>query len=203
MKKLVCCGLVSLMLLSGLSACAAKPKPEDALIAFFDAMKSDIESDYLDYFDTKVDYLETDPTAETTPEEITQQMNDLLLNFDYEIKKTELSEDGKGALVTVELVTVNMGSIFNSFMWAYIAKAFELAFSGSTEEELNQLAITMFLEASKDAPKDKLSVIEVKMNLVDKKWMIEGGETNKAFIDAFMGGMITTMEAFEEMNTQE
>lgn len=76
-------------------------------------------------------------------------------------------------------------------MTKYITKALELAFSGASAIELNQVSIDIFREVSTGAPKDKHTTVEVKLIKVEKKWLIKSGNENLALFDGLMGGLIT------------
>lgn len=196
MKKILLSILIAGLLLGSLSGCASKVKPEETLITFLDAFKAKQIIDYPSLFDGE---LEMDITANPfdpsdSPSEITDRMTELMLSYEYEVIKTEVAKDGLSAIVTLEFTTVNLGSIFSTFMMKYIAKAFELAFSGATEAEMNQLAVDLFLEASDGAIKDKVTQVDVKMVLVDKKWLIHVDKEDISLFDAMMGGFITTMQ---------
>lgn len=199
MKKIVVLMFVIGMLLGGVSGCASKVKPEATLITFLDAFKAKQIIDYPSLFDGEITAEMTDnPFGDSeTPSEITDKMVELMLSYEYEVVETKIAEDGLTATVTLQFTTVNLGSIFTTFMMKYIAKAFEMMFSGATEAEMNQVGIDLFLEASKDAPKDKLSTVVVKMVLVDKKWLIHIDKDDVTLFDAMMGGLITTMKDFK------
>jgi hypothetical protein len=199
MKRITLICLALFMMILGLSACTSKPKPEATLITFLDAFKAKQIIDYPSLFDGEITANMTDnPFGDSeTPSEITDKMMELILSYDYEVIKSEVAKDGLTATVTIQFTTVNLGSIFTTWMMKYLTKVFELAFSGATKEEINQAGINLFLEASKDAPKDKLSTVDVKMVLVDKKWLIHIEDNDITLFDAMMGGLITTMKNFQ------
>jgi len=202
MKKIVLMLMIAVMMLGSLSGCASKVKPEATLITFLDAFKGKQIIDYPSLFDKDMDMdITSNPFGDSeSPSEITDKMMEMMLSYEYEVLQTEIAEDGLSATVTVQFTTVNIGSIFTTFMLDYIAKVMEMAFSGATEAEMNQLAVTLFSEASKDAPKDKLSTVDVKMVLVDKKWLIHIDDEDTALFDAMMGGLITTMKNFQQVD---
>lgn len=196
MKKLLQTCIVSLIIISGLSACAAKVKPEETVVTFLDAFKEKAIIDYPSLFDGDVSTMTQDPfKTEETPTEISDKMMEMILSYEYEILETTIAEDGLSAIVKVQFTTVNIGQVFQTFMLQYIAKAFELAFSGATEAQMNQLGVDLFLEAANGASKDKLTTVEVQMVKKDKVWLIKAGEDNMALFDGLMGGLITTMKA--------
>jgi len=199
MKKIVMLLMIAAIMMGSLSGCASKVKPEATLITFLDSFKAKKIIDYPSLFDGEISADMTDnPFGDSeTPSEMTDKMMEMMLSYEYEIVETKIAEDGLSATVTIKFTTVNIGSIFTTFMMKYIAKAFEMMFSGATEAEMNQVAVDLFLEASKDAPKDKLSTVDVKMVLVDKKWLIHIEKDDLALFDAMMGGLFTTMENFQ------
>jgi len=201
MKKTLLSLLMVVLFIGSLSACASKEKPEETIVTFLDAFKEKKVINYASLFDGDVSDMTEDPFATPdTPNEISTKMMELILSYDYEIKETVIAEDGLSATVSVEFTTVNLGFVFTSFMTKYIAKAFEMAFSGATEEEMTQLSVTLFLEEANKATKDKVTTVEVKMVKVDKKWLIVGGEDNLALFDGLMGGLMSTIK---DMNLPE
>ncbi len=206
MRKLLISLVLGSLILAGFSACASKPKPEAAVKVFLEAFKKGDETfDYDKMFDSEVTFLDNVPltTDEETPIEIQTRAEELLLGFEYEVVKAVVAKDGNTALVTVKFTTVNMGDIFFKFFTTYITKAMEALFNGATEAEVTVMATELFLEASKDAKKDKLSTVDIQMVYVDKVWLIKGGETNKVMFDALLGGMITVIEDLQEMQNPE
>lgn len=196
MKKVLLACFVSFLLMSSLSGCAAKIKPEETVVTFLDAFKEKAVIDYPSLFDGDVSTMTQDPfKTEETPTEISDKMMEMILSYEYEILETTIAEDGLSAIVKVQFTTINIGQVFQSFMLKYIAKAFELAFSGATEAQMNQLGVDLFLEAANSAPKDKLTTVEVQMVKKDKVWLIKAGEDNMALFDGLMGGLISTMKA--------
>lgn len=198
MKRILSSALVLFILISGLVACSAKPKPETTLLTFLESYKAQENMDYSTLFDTEVpNSMSVNPFEDsTTPSEITNKMTELILSYEVEVLDSVIAKDGQSAVVTVQFTTVNIGLVFTTFMMNYMAKAFELAFSGATEEQLNQVGIDLFLEAANGAPKDKVSTVDIEMVLVDKEWRIHLEEGDIALFDAMMGGLISTLKDF-------
>jgi hypothetical protein len=195
MKKTLLSLLMIMLFIGGLSACASKDKPEETIVTFLDAFKEKKIIDYASLFDGDVSDMTSDPfESPETPNEISTKMMDLILSYDYEIKETVISEDGLSATVSVEFTTVNLALVLTTYMTTYLTEAFKLAFEGGTEEQFNQLSITLFLEATEGAEKDKVTTVEVKMVNVDKKWLIQAGDANLSFFDGLMGGLISTVD---------
>jgi len=194
MKKTLLSILVSLILLSGISGCASKPKPEATIITFLDAYKQSKVIDFTTVFEGDTSYMTNPLTTGTTPSAITTKMMELILSYDYEITKSVISKDGLTAVVSVKFTTVDLGKIFKAYITQSVAKTLELAFSGATAAQISQAMTDLFLEVSKDAPKDKVTTAEVKMVLVNKVWLIKGGEENLTFFDGIMGGFISTFK---------
>ena len=149
MKKLCLSLMIGFLSLSILSACAAQPKPADTVVTFLDGFKNKTELDYPTLFDGDVSSMTADPfSSAETPTEISTKMMEMILSYEYEVKDTVIAKDGLTATVSVEFTTVNLALVFQTFMTQYMAKAFELAFSGATEEEMNQAGIEVFMEVS-------------------------------------------------------
>jgi hypothetical protein len=192
MKKIVMMLIIAGILLGSLSGCSSKPKPETTIITFLDAYKASQVIDYSTVFNAT--YFTNPISTGTTSNEITEKMMALILSYEYDIIKTEVAKDGLTATVTVQFTTVDLGLIFKTFMATYMAKVMELALNHATVEEINQAMIESFDEASKDAPKNKVTTAPVKMVLVNKVWLIKAGEENLAFFDGIMGGYISSLK---------
>jgi len=198
MKKILMGILLGSIILTGFTACTFKPKPDKAVSVFLDAIKEKKLIDYAKLFDGEVTLLDTDPlNTMDTPTEISTRAETLLLDFDYEIVKSVVAKDGLSAVVTVKFTTVNMGYIFQKFFMSYLTKAMEAAFKGATTAELNQLGIDLFMEATTNVTKDKLTSVDIQMIFKDKVWLIAGGEVNKKMFDALTGGLLSTIEALQ------
>lgn len=195
MKKLWLSILIGILSLGVLSSCAAKPKPEEPLTAFLDAFKNKEVIDYASIFNGDVSSMTANPLSSAeTPTEISTKMMEMILSYEYVVKESVIAKDGLTAVVTIEFTTIDIGQLFKDFTTEYMTKAFELAFSGATEEEITQVGIEVFLEVSNAAVKDKITTVEVDMVKEDGKWMIKGGSDNLALFDGLMGGLITYME---------
>lgn len=198
MRKILMGILLGSIILTSFTACTFKPKPDKAVSVFLDAIKAKKNIEYEKLFDGEVTLLDTDPLdTMDTPTEIATRAETLLLDFDYEIVKSVAAKDGLSAVVTVKFTTVNMGYIFQKFFISYLTKAMEAAFKGATEEELSQLGIDLFIEATMNVTKDKLTLVDVQLTFKDKVWLLAGGEVNKKMFDALMGGLLSTIEALQ------
>lgn len=174
------------------------------MVAFLEDMKSENETQYLDYFDSEVSYFEDEDPAEEDPimtQEVKDRIAELGVQFTYIIKTVERNEDGDIALITVDLVTFDMGEVMDNFMTTLITKATEMVQNGATEEEINAIMAPSLLEAMADVKIDKHSTVDVRMNYnkETKTWWITGGETNVDFIDALYGGLISSLEYYNDL----
>jgi len=204
MKRIMSLGLALLMVLGVLSACAKQPKPEDTLVAFLEDMKSENETEYLDYFNSEVVYFEEDEDPEENPlmnQEVEDRLIELGMQFTYIIKGIEKNKDGDIALITVDLVTFNMRSIMDDFVEALMAKAMEMSEAGATEEDIMAIVAPTLFEAMVDAKVDKHVSVDVRMtyDAENKRWWIVGGETNVDFVDALSGGSISAMKYYQDL----
>jgi hypothetical protein len=124
---------------------------------------------------------------------------ELYTDFDYKIVSETVSEDKKTATVEVEFTTHDLGTFFVGFISQFIAKAFELAFSGKSEDELNQAGIELLETLSADLKKDKVSLVTATLTSVNGVWLLDGGENaNKPFFNGLTGGLVESLEKWAE-----
>ena len=83
-----------------------------------------------------------------------------------------------------------------------IAKVFEWAFSGITEEEITTKSTSLFLDLATDIEKTYVKTIPVYMVKKDGKWLISGDVTNYEMIDALTGGVLEFAKKLEESTNE-
>lgn len=202
MKKFVVLGLSTLLTLSLFGCVKPDPKPSETVSKVLDLMKTDIQADFTPYFNGDFNNDELVPDSEDESEfakEMETRLIELYTDFDYKILGETISEDKKTATVEIEFTTHDLGTFFVGFISQFIAKAFELAFSGKSEEELNQAGIELLETLSADLKKDKVSVVSATLTLVDGVWLLDGGENaNKPFFNGLTGGLVESLEKWAE-----
>lgn len=202
MKKFVVLGLSALLTLSLFGCAKSEPKPSETVSKVLDLMKTDIQADFTPYFNGEFSNDELVPDSEDESEfakKMETRLIELYTDFDYKILGETISEDKKTATVEIEFTTHDLGTFFVGFISQFIAKAFELAFSGKSEEELNQAGIELLETLSADLKKDKVSVVSATLTLVDGVWLLDGGENaNKPFFNGLTGGLVESLEKWAE-----
>jgi hypothetical protein len=203
MKKFVVLGLSALLTLSLFGCTKPEPKPSETVSKVLDLMKTDIQADFTPYFNGEFNNDELVPESDDEQSEFAKKMEtrliELYTDFDYKIVSETVSEDKKTATVEVEFTTHDLGTFFVGFISQFIAKAFELAFSGKSEDELNQAGIELLETLSADLKKDKVSVVSATLTLVDGVWLLDGGENaNKPFFNGLTGGLVESLEKWAE-----
>lgn len=207
MKKIVAVGL-SVMLVFSLFGCAKpEPKPSETVTKVLNLLKTDVQSDFSPYFNGEFDNSDFVPTSNDESEmakKLESTLIDRYTDFDFVILGETISEDKKTATVEVEFTTYDIGTLIISFITQYIAKAFELAFAGKSEDELNQAGIELLDTLSKDMKKDKVSRVSAKLSYVNGEWLIDAGEEkNREFFNGLTGGMIESIEKWAESMGEE
>ena len=203
MKKFVVLGLSALLTLSLFGCTKPEPKPSETVSKVLDLMKTDIQADFTPYFNGEFNNDELVPESDDEQSEFAMKMEtrliELYTDFDYKIVSETVSEDKKTATVEVEFTTHDLGTFFVGFISQFIAKAFELAFSGKSKDELNQAGIELLETLSADLKKDKVSLVTATLTSVNGVWLLDGGENaNKPFFNGLTGGLVESLEKWAE-----
>lgn len=203
MKKFVVIALSALLTLSLFGCAKPEPKPSETVSKVLDLMKTDIQADFTPYFNGEFNNDELVPESDDEESEFSKKMEtrliELYTDFDYKILGETIAEDKKTATVEVEFTTHDLGTFFVGFITQFIAKAFELAFSGKSEDELNAAGIELFETLSADLKKDKVSVVTATLTSVNGEWLIDSGENvNKSFFNGLTGGLVESLEKWAE-----
>lgn len=207
MKKKILLG-VAIALILTMGGCVAKPKPTEPIEAFLTALKANITSEFDDtlYFTETVTTFDTFNQIDENPEtplELQTKLTEMLKSFEYKIISETV--DKEKAVVVVEVKTHDLGGLFTEWLTLIFTKAFEMSMSGSTEEEIEAMFIQDFLTLAEESEMDLLKTVEVKLTLVDGKWLMDGGDTNKLLFNAVTGDFLSFAEEnpiFEEGTTE-
>ena len=203
MKKKTLLIVSSLIVAVALCACGS-PSPTETTDSFLQALKSE-DSDAVKtlYADDKINILEEfeenntgDVESKAIAKLIEEEVKPKMLDFKYEISNEKI--DGNKATVDVKLTTYDMGAAFTAFAGEYFTQAFTLAFSGTSEEELNALAETLLSEKLTAAEKNYHQTVTVSLTQKDDKWMIDKFEENGVFFNAITGGIIDAVNGLNE-----
>lgn len=124
--------------------------------------------------------------------------NDLvpkLREFDYELSNEQI--DGDTATVDVKITTYAAGDAFSSFMSDYISQAFTLALSGASEDQITELASSIFSSKIKTMEKSYTDTVTLNLTKVDGSWKVDALDNYGEIADALVGGLITTAQSIE------
>jgi len=198
--------LSSLCLLLLLNGCAVKP--EVTVSSYFDELKTTISSDLdsieiQDYFDSEVKLSDTEQDLDLNNDEsneMTARYMELFQGFEYTIKESVV--EGDTATVSVEIVTYPIGELLSNYVVQLLSKAFEWAFSGISEEEMELRTTNLFLELSNGIEKTYTKTIPVYLVKKDDKWLLVGGDTNYEMFNAITGGLLDFAKQFQEDMTE-
>ena len=188
-----------------LGGCSSNPTPTQTADTFLQAIKSqDSEAMAGVYAGGEVDLLdaaaESEDETEATDTGLTQvyeeQMLPKMLDFDYEFSNEQI--DGDKATVDVKITTYSIGDAFTSFFSDYISQAFILAFSDTSEEELDALATTLLSGKLADlTEKSYEKTATLSLTKVDDKWVVDELEPGSDIVDALTGGLVTSFSNME------
>lgn len=191
MKKLLSVILTVVMLLS-LVACGEKIDPPDKVVG--NALTAIKSSD----FETAKKYFDTNPeeTLDAAEDDQSDEIKTKLMQgLEYSIISTNVN--GDTATVKANIKNINMATVISD----YISQAFEYAFSGLSEDELDEKFLDI-LSTSMDKNKDNLLEKEVDIQLTkgENGWIIT---MNDDLSDAITGGMLTMAKNFGADNTSD
>lgn len=185
-----------------LNGCAIKP--EVTVTNYFNELKTTISSDLdsfdiQEYFDSEVKLLDSEQDFDLSNDEsneMTERYMELFQGFEYTIKESVV--DGDKATVSIEIITYPMGELFSNYFVQLLSKAFEWAFAGISEDEMELRTNTLFLELSSDIEKTYTKTIPVYLVKKEGKWLLVGGDTNYEMFNAITGGLLDFAKQFQD-----
>lgn len=191
MKKILLLFLVMVLSL-GLIGCGAATgeSPEQAVKNAIDAIKagdSEKASVYMDY--DKLLLAGDEENDDTT--EQSKKMAQLILNhLDYKILSS--SEEGDTATVRTEITNIDMSKVMADF----ISQLVTLAFSGLSEEQLDEKCIEIYTDLiNQENNKTVTNTVDIKLSKHEGKWTINWSDD---LADAFMGGLLSYSEEMKD-----
>ncbi len=205
-KTLLIAGTLFFALSISLCGCGDKaPTPTETADTFLTAVKAqDTETIKTVYEGDTVDMLSSLDEEESDTEDslmgdeyFEKTLLPKMLDFDYELSNEKI--DGDKATVDVKITTYDIGSAFSAFMADYFTQALTLAFSGASDEDIENLANTTF-ESKMGELKEKTYSETVTLDLVNKDdvWKVAEIDDDSEFLNALTGNMIKTLDQLEE-----
>lgn len=199
---------LSICLMISFCACGT-PGPTETADTFLNAVKAqDQETVNSVYAGKTFDVLDSmeggDPDAEggeSVDDLLEKQMKDKMLDFDYTLSNEKI--DDTQATVDVEFKTYEFGEAMTNTMAKYIEKALPLAFSGASDEEMQEVMNDAF-EEEFGALTDKTYTAKATINLVQKdgEWKVAKIDSESEVMNAMSGNLVNAIkeinESFEE-----
>ena len=96
-----------------------------------------------------------------------------------------------------KITTYAAGEAFNSFASDYMSQAFALAFSGASEEDLASLGVSIFDSKIKSMSKTYTDTVTFTLTKTDGNWKVDAIDPEGDIADAFLGGLITSVNAMD------
>lgn len=167
-----------------------------------DAMQEDYSGDSSTLF--KMDKEEASDSGNEALSEDNQATMESVINtnlipklreFDYELSNETI--DGDKATVDAKITTYAAGEAFNSFASDYMSQAFASAFSGASEEDLASLGVSIFDSKIKSMSKTYTDTVTFTLTKTDGNWKVDAIDPEGDIADAFLGGLITSVNAMD------
>ena len=124
-----------------------------------------------------------------------------LQEFDYEIVGEQI--DGDSATVEVKITTYAVGNAMSSFMTDYISQGMALAFTDASDEQLNELATSIFSSKIKSMDKTYTDTVTFSLTKVDNVWKVDAISEDGEIADAFFGGLVSSVESLDTVYGSE
>lgn len=207
--------VLSLFCLTTLAGCAG-PSPTDTTQQFLDGLKNDdmesIQGAYAGDPNQTFESWGSSAEDESTSNDggvTSTEMKDLIDNdlipkmreFDYELSNEQIN--GDVATVDVKITTYALGDALSSFMSEYISQAFTLAFSQPSDEQMNQLATSIFSSKIKSMDKSYTDTVTVNLSKQDNAWKVDAINADSDIADALLGGMISSLKSYQQVYGSE
>jgi len=189
MRKIA--GLIVIILFAVvLTACGPKGEtPEQAVTNALNAIR--------DYDKIAMEkYLDDDFMRENETEDDEENTKLLCKKLVYTIKSS--SVNGDTATVKAEVTNLDMGKIMAAYMEQALQVAFANAFAEEPmgDEELEARIEEIFLDLLGKEDNDTVTTtVDIKLTKGKSNWIIDSDE---AFQDAVLGGLLTALQGFDE-----
>lgn len=205
MKKIFAL-ILSLTLCFSLTGCGS-PSPTKVTTTFLEAVKAqDVasvekvylgNSDDVNASDEIVDEDDSEEPKTETEQKLWDTINEKLFVFDYDVANEVI--DGDKATVDVTITTYDLGMATTSALGEYMSQAIGLAFAGASEEQMENLSMTLFIDKiSALTEKNYTKTVKVHLEKVDDQWKLSKFSDDEPIVDALSGGMQSALDNFSE-----
>lgn len=196
MKKYLCI-ICTIFLSLSLCACNSTPSttPQEVVSSMLENYKAQNFDVLNDFFDGKVSFSK-DLTLNGYLEEadigLMQMFLDKLCDIDFEILNENISEDGKTAVVEVNIKANNVGEYLTTGIKEALPLALKLAMDGTSQEELMSQVINVLLSPVQNAQKVKETTFQIELIRKGNSWKI--GNENTELFNSITGGFIDIVD---------
>ena len=202
MKKRIALLTAILLLVMMFCACGA-PSPTKTVDTFLTAIKDQNSETIASVYENgSFDLLENsnDGTNGFIEDEFSEELQNAImekvLSFDYELFDEKIN--GDTATVKVTMSTYNLGAAMDEFMEQYITQALQMAFSGASDEDIEELANTLFAEQIEKAEKYYSGTAVIDLTKDDDGWKVDGLDDTGEFMNILLGGLIDSLDNISE-----
>lgn len=193
------------MLVLVFTACGGSVKvsedmtPSETVTAFLDSFKNrqweNMDQLYAGDSESFAKAYEAPEDADEASKALSDAFTSKIYDFDYELGKETIAEDGETATVEITTKTYDMTEIFSNFYEEYMGQALD-KYSGKSsrmkEEDLEKMAAQILQEQmDKAAEKNYEGKASLSLTKEDGRWVVdEISEDNPDFLNAISGGMM-------------
>lgn len=197
MKKVIAI-ILSVALVFGLCSCGS-PAPSEIANDFMKAIKEkDNETLKTVYAGGSLDITESVKEGEGG-DEFDKLFGDALYEklfaFEYEVSNEKI--DGDKATVDVAIKTYGLGSAFTNFVSEYMAQAFTMALSGSSEEAIEKKALEILSAKIEETKMDYEKTVSLSLSKKEDQWVVDEVAEDSDFYNAITGGMLEATKNIE------
>lgn len=198
MKKIF--AIVLAVMLSIFTAACGQATPTEVVTDYLEAIKAqDMDAVDLLYAgdadDVSMDSSEEIDT-DSFSEELTNKLIDMYSAFEYSVSNETI--DGDTATVDVTIKSYNIGAAMKSALSESISQIFAMAFSGASDEEIDEMSNNIFMENLEAATFDLEQTVTISLTKEDGQWVVDAFEDDSPFIDAITGGLLTFSKGIED-----
>lgn len=205
MKKLLSMFLALGMCVSLVGCSSGEAAPQDTVSAMIDTYKAQKLDELSNYYEGGDDFFEDgsdlNTELEAAEEELMNMFMEKLTDVDYTIENETIDEDT--ATVTVKITANNVGEKLAEGLQQAIVTALGLAFSETSEEEINAIVAETMISPVENCEKNYENTVEVKLvKSEDGAWLLVSDDENYDLANALTGGLMQFSDELDNMSTE-
>lgn len=205
MKKLLSMFLALGMCVTLVGCSSGEAAPQDTVSAMIDTYKAQKLDELSNYYEGGDDFFEDgsdlNTELEAAEEELMNMFMEKLTDVDYTIENETVDEDT--ATVTVKITANNVGEKLAEGLQQAIVTALGLAFSETSEEEINAIIAETMISPVENCEKNYENTVEVKLVKSEEgTWLLVSGDENYDLANALTGGLMQFSDELDNMSTE-